>query len=226
MLADSFSVYLAAAGDFLSAVWGVLVPVAGAIWGGFQAVLGPFLAAAFAAWLGFRYWRRQRWIERRSEFAEQTLRDFYEARTAIILARDPIAAGSEGSSRPWKNPSETEEQKPYLDAFYAPVERLERHGDLFGRIQASRFKAMALFGPEADEPFTKLASVYNTIIHSSRSLIGHADEEWHGKERLADKWQHNIGWVLEGKDELAGKVEKAVMEIEEICRPFVELNRP
>ncbi len=231
MIEDSLGIFLTVAGELLSAVWAVVLPALQGIWSGFQAVIGPFLAAAAAAYLGFKSWRRQRWIERRSELAERTLANFYEAQEAFRHARSPFIFVSEGQTRTWKAPAETEEMAGRLDAYYAPVERLEKYQEVFARLQASRYQAMALFGPESRAPFDTINKTYQTIIRSARFLIGHAGQEWPDRDsqkRLTDEWQRNIGWPDSDGDEdkLADEIDKAIDDIERICRPFVELIEP
>jgi hypothetical protein len=97
------------------------------------------LDRAFAAW------------KRRTEFAEEVLGDFYQARDVIESARSPGGFGDEGSTRE-KEGWETEGDTRLLNSYFRTLERLDKKTEFFANClpvvtDLSRFSAPRLQSP-------------------------------------------------------------------------------
>lgn len=190
--------------------WAPVISTIGTIFAG-------FFGAGIAAWLGFQQWRKQRWFENREKIAVEVLTDFYDARSVLEWVRMPGAYEGEGKTRE-AEPSETPEIEGARNAFFTPVERMQAHKEMFSRMDAARFKVMALFGPDSEEPFSKMIEVRNKIYFASHGLVAKADElpDETTKRDKAIIWSDPIK-----KDELANEIDGIISEIEVICRPIL-----
>ena len=176
--------------------------------------LSTGLAAAVAGWAAVRglgAWRAETVGRRKAELAEEVLAQFYRARDLMTWARFPgdgglaptEAAGSGG-----------------------PVERLARESQLFSELQASRYRFMAYFGEEAAKPFDALRKMHKEVLDAADSLA-RADQPGDGASH-ADRaaWSAAIGrGAASQEDELAARLDRAIREIERICRPLIDEGR-
>ena len=119
--------------------------------------LAPFFTAgaawfaAWTAWRGLNRWRAETIGKRKAEIAEEVLADFYEARDIINPARSPGSLGGEGGTRQrfeW----ETEEDTRMLDAYFRTTERLSKNAEFFAKLDARRYRFIAVFGKESAKP--------------------------------------------------------------------------
>ena len=81
-------------------------------------------------------------------------------------------------------------------------------------------RRMALFGPKVAEPFDEIEQTLSKIIAAARMLLRTAGDEIRDVE-FHRKLEATI-WQAEENDEHATKVDKAVTDIEAICRPVLE----
>src|SRR5690606_37935251 len=189
-----------------------------------QAVLslietGAVVAAAWVGGKALNTWRREMIGRKRADLAEQTLAAFYEAREIIRAARHPGSFDHEGQSRPPVE-GETDREASYRNSVYVPAERLLSHNELFARLEASKYRFMALFGKEHAKPFDTIKRVRNRVLISSGMLIRSYRELWEEREELRsnrEKWERDIGFGLTDEDPLADEVEAAIAEIERSC---------
>jgi hypothetical protein len=179
-------------------------------------------AVVAAAWVGAKTlnaWRREMIGRKKADLAEQTLAAFYEARDIITAARHPGSFDYEGKSRqPMEG--ETESEASYRNSVYVPAERLLGQNEFFARLEASKYRFMALFGKEHTKPFDTIKKVRNRVLSSSGMLIRTHSELAYEREELRrnrEKWERNIGMGLTEEDPLADKVEAAIAEIERVC---------
>jgi hypothetical protein len=156
--------------------------------------------------------------KRRTELAEQVLADFYKAHNLFLSARSPLALTGEGASRK-RDEHETESEARHRDAIYAPFERLQKDIDFFSDLHARRYRFKALFGPAAAEPFLAFVSSYNEIAIATRALLRSPGPQ---DEALRNKFESAIGWTVLEKDHVRQKLDKAVSDMEAICRPVLE----
>jgi hypothetical protein len=157
--------------------------------------------------------------KRRTELAEQVLADFYKANDLFSSARSPFALAGEGASRK-RDEHETESQASHRDAIYAPFERLQKNIDFFSDLHARRYRFRALFGSAAAEPFLAFVGAYNEIAIATSALLSNQGPL---NEELQTKYEVAIGWTIPEKDHVKQKLDKAVSDMEAICRPVLEV---
>jgi len=180
---------------------------------------------------GVDAWRREFIGKRKIELAEDVLTRFYEARDAIARIRSPFSFSGEGSERT-KSPNEGPEASELLDRAYVVFVRYEKEQELFNRLHALRYQAMARIALSAAQPFDDLRRVLNEIFASARILGSHywprqgrvrmAEEEF--QKHLKEMHQHEaVFWAgFDANDPIAARVEKAISHIESVCRPVLE----
>ncbi len=150
---------------------------------------------------------------------------FYEARELITAVRHPGSFGGEGATRP-RQPGEDESQASYRDSLYVPVERLMKRSEFWGRFDASKYRYLALFGLDASKPFDDVRAVRNRIMISCGMLIRTVGQE-HMEASQGDlrarreRWEEDIGLGASESDDIRDKVDIAVEQIENVCRPAI-----
>ena len=175
-------------------------------------------AAIIGAW-GLNTWRREMIGRKKADLAEQTLAAFYEARDIFRAARFPGSFEHEGRL-PTPLDGETETEARYRNAAYVPAERLLKENEFFARLEASKYRFMTLFGTKQAKSFDAVKEIRNRVLISSGMLIQTSNELDRRIELRANrqKWEQDIGRGVTDEDELAGKVEEAIAEIERTCR--------
>lgn len=185
--------------------------------------------ASIVAIYTIRSWRREFKGKRQIELAEDVLALFYQARDVIIAIRSPLGYGGEGSTRePAEN--ETKEQKKARDNAYVVVERYNKRQEVFNKLLSMRYRFMAQVGKDKAEPFVEIRKVVNKIFVSARMLAElwaprrwqHYDEK-RQEELFAQREKYEaIFWEGDPeKDEITKRVDKAVSEIEQICKNII-----
>ncbi|MFV0662271.1 hypothetical protein [Denitromonas sp.] len=187
------------------------------------------LATLFGIY-GFDAWRREHIGIRRIGLAEDILSLFYQARDAISDIRSPFGFSGEGSSRE-PAPGEMEEHREALDSAYILIERYKKHSELFSKIGALRYRAMAQFGSDSEAPFQQLNEIQNKLFVAAHRMARlrttsdwpHASQEQ--KQRTAREIDdvYSIYYGTGGEDDPISKLmNKAVSEAEEICRRIID----
>ena len=171
----------------------------------------------------FKYDRELHDHKRKTELAEHGLTAFYEAGRVFVSVRSRGIFGAEGSSRT-PAPGETATQQEKRNTYFIPIERLIRDKALFAQLQSLRYAFAAHFGVAATEPFDAIIGVQNEVIAAASTLIqmthdGDASDLY---DRSAQPLLDTLGWGM-GKrpDGMDGKIEKAVQDIERLCRPVL-----
>ena len=164
--------------------------------------------------------------KRRSDLAEETLANFFKAKSVFGDARRPFSGPGEGSSRP-RPVQENEQQATARDALYAPLERLLAEKELFADLQAKKYRMMALFGSEAGGPFDAITLAYNEMVTGTHGLIRAHMQNWPHSPAI-DRWEEIIGWGLSEQDRFASRIDVAVSSIESFCAPMLgrEVGEP
>jgi hypothetical protein len=199
--------------------WVELVKAAPSVVTAITAIYGLGIAKA-----GLDKWRVETVGKRKAELAEQALIAFYEARDVFVSVRSRGIFGGEGNSRtPAAGESETQQQK--RNTYFIPIERLTREKVLFAQLQTLRYAFAAHFGESSSEPFAAIYSVHTEIMASASVLIQIThddDDKGHAFERSAESLLNSIGWGRVARpDDIDRKIEKAVQDIERICRPVL-----
>ena len=159
-----------------------------------------------------------RW-KRRTDLAEEVLADFYQARDIIDLVRSPGSFGGEGHTRP-REPWEGERDSQLLDSYYRTAERLAAKEEFFSRLMARRYMFAAVFGDAAAAPFLDLWKLRGELLIAVRVLLNLHNA--HGAGSASDDrkaCEMIIGWRPGPGDEIPGRVQRIVEEIEATCRP-------
>jgi hypothetical protein len=200
-------------------LWAELVKALPSVVTAVTAVYGLRIAKA-----GLDKWHVETIGKRKAELAEQALVAFYEARDVFVSVRSRGIFGGEGESRtPAEGESKTQQEK--RNTYFIPIERLTREKELFARLQSLRYAFAAQFGEAAIEPFQAIRNAHNDIITSASILIQitHDDEE-EGQTfaRSPEPLLNRIGWGPAARpDDIDRSIEKAVQDIEALCRPVL-----
>ena len=164
------------------------------------------LDRAFEAW------------KRKTEFAEQIIADFYEARDIINAARMPGSFGDEGSTRQ-KEDWETESDTRRLNSYYVPAERLFNKSEFFSNLYARRNRFLAMFGEESAEPYDDLYQIRGDVLNAVRMLIStHQNRDQRVLSIPRSEWEAAMGWVDPETDVIRRRLDHAVEAIVNTCR--------
>jgi hypothetical protein len=160
----------------------------------------------------FEAWKRQ------TEFAEQIIADFYEARDIINAARMPGSFGDEGSTRQ-KEDWETEHDTSRLNSYYVPAERLFDKSEFFSNLHARRNRFLAMFGQESAKPFDDIYKIRGEVLIAVRMLIStHRNCDQGTLPATRREWEAVMGWVDPETDGIPRRLDQAVEAIEKTCR--------
>jgi hypothetical protein len=191
----------------------------------------PSVVTAITAIYGLRIakasldkWRVETIGKRKAELAEQALVAVYEARDVFVSVRSRGIFGGEGDSRtPIGGESKTQQEK--RNTYFIPIERLTRHKEVFARLQTLRYTFAAQFGEAAGQPFDALWSVHCTISSAASVLIQKTlddDDNDRAFRQDTDALLNKIGWGTGARpDDMDHEIEKAVQNIEKVCRPVL-----
>lgn len=192
--------------------------------------IAPLIQAAVVvvtgtvAVLGVTAWRKQLVGKRRAELAEQVLTSFYEVKDVFAWVRTRGFLGHEGESRKAVE-EEPEQVRMMRNTYFIPIERIHAEKELFSRLHAQRYAFRAFFGKEADGPFKTIAEAQNKIRVAAGILIQMAqfDGANAGVATARDNLLDDLGWgKRERPDDLDRSIDKAIADIEQICRPILE----
>jgi hypothetical protein len=160
--------------------------------------------------------------KRRQDFAEQILSGFYQMRDVARAIRAPLVQQGESKTRPQAEHESTDVAR-LKDTYYAPLARFDARRAEIGDLLAKRYRAGALFGAVAEEPFQELHEALTQIAISAQMLIG-----WVGvvsRQIDPNLWREAEGdiWARSLKpDPIETKIAAAIAKIEAICRPVLE----
>ncbi len=171
----------------------------------------------------FKYDRELHDHKRRTELAEQALTAFYEARDVFVWVRSVGMFRGEGSSRtPAAGESPTQQER--RNTYFIPIERLTHQKELFAKLQTLRYAFAAQFDEAATEPFKAILGAHNEIQSAASVLIQitQGDDPTGSFERSAPPLLDTLGWGRAKRpDDIDRKIEKAVDDIEKLCRPVL-----
>ena len=122
------------------------------------------------------------------------------------------------------------EEQRRRDAYFVPIERLKNNQDLFAQLAKSKFRFMALFGEDTAKPFEKIDAIVGDIVEAANSLIEDDGRQLTEEmKELLKEDKRTIGWGVSGhgkQDKIGDDINAAIAEIEGICRPILEAERP
>ena len=180
------------------------------------------VVVAGVAIAGFFLWRREMVGKRKMEAAERALTLFYQVKNTLEWVRFPGSNPHESANRP-KGENESPEDSRDKDVYYVPIARLIQEKDSLAELGTLRFSFMALFGKDNIEPFNTIKNITSQIqvasFHLGRSVgrrVSSERQDEHNK-RLED-----VIWYAGEDDPINKRLDKAVAQIEETCRPYLE----
>jgi hypothetical protein len=171
--------------------------------------------------------REQLVYKRQFELAEGILADAYRFRGLIRDARISGSFGGEGTTRKSER-EESDHVKQMKDMYYIPIERLRRDGEFLAGFFAKQFTATAQFGPKAKESFNIFMEVTNNIHIASGMLITMVDQPSVSDQKVHDQLLDDL-WTGRAQafgrdDKIEARIEQAVKNLEDICRPILEMT--
>ncbi|MGH7025392.1 MAG: hypothetical protein ACREEB_17635 [Caulobacteraceae bacterium] len=183
--------------------------------------------AGVAALRGLNAWRRETVGRRKAELAEEVLAQFYRARDILTWARFPVDQGPAALAAPGTTAAgttgKTAEAVSEERRMYAPVERLAQESQIFSELQASRYRFMAYFGEESSRPFDEVRALQSEVVAAAGKLIrAEGKQETQDTRQNRGQWESTIGWGAAAEDHIAHRLERAVREIEAVCRPLID----
>lgn len=186
------------------------------------------IVAALVAVGGISAWRREHVGKRKAELAEETLALFYQAADAVRHMRNPFAWSSEWEERE-SSEIETSAQKHARDQTYVVFHRHKQYSELFGKLRATRYRFMALFGTTAAQPFDELNRIMHEIFVAARVLASLWEEqgtpmtEERTEKHLRDLEKYEaVFWELgESNDPLRPRLKALLADIEATCRSAI-----
>lgn len=194
--------------------------------------------AALFAFLGLRVWRQEMKGRRNAELAEDVLTAFYEAQDIYRWVRNPGSFAIEADGRA-RQDDEDEELARELDALFVPIARINNERESLSKFYAKRHRFRAIFGPDADAPFHALRKAESEVVSAANMLTRMAitdhrrdhrtysvremqAEHMTQEDQRREKYQARIWGFGDEDDEIAQRIDLAVKEIENICRPAIE----
>lgn len=183
-------------------------------------------ATAFFAYRGLGLWRASTRGQRRMELAEEILTGVYMANRALRAARFAASFGFENEARVGRE-LEPEEQRRVRDLYYPVLHRLGEIGDRLNEFHAKRFRAMALFGPDAEQLFDDIRAVFAKVETAAEMLCRLAGEDQHERDPdLIKRLRATLWGIGEKPDEVAAEMERLVAKAEAYYRPIIQRGEP
>jgi hypothetical protein len=179
--------------------------------------------AGVAALKSLDAWRRETVGRRKAELAEEVLAQFYRARDILTWARFPVTQTSAEDGALAPTAGESKRDVSEKQRMYSPVERLAQESQIFSELQASRYRFMAYFGEEATKPFEEIHALQNEVVAAAGKLIrAQGKPDTIESKRGRGAWESAIGWGAGEEDRIAQRLERAVRDIEVVCRPLID----
>lgn len=187
------------------------------------------IAASCVAFFGINSWRRELVGKRRMELAEEVLALFYQAKDIIAFVRFPAGYAAESADRK-PEPHEKPEQKRIRDDAFVTRERFNKNSEVFSRIHALRYRFMAQFGKDTGVPFGQLKSILDELFVALHQwvMLSEVDDRVFTTSQSRQDHQARIEkyeavlWGMEEDDQISMRVEKAIANVEQICRPHID----
>lgn len=181
--------------------------------------------ASITAIFGITSWRREAKWKRKYELAEEVLSLFYECKEKISMIRSPAGYVGEGKTRK-RDENELSEESEILDEAYVFFERYEKEKEPFIKLYTLKFRFIAVFGKDANEPFDEIKKIINEILFAANRL-GHRYWKDQGRKKFTEaqfekhleqmEKYEAIVWSSYENDEFNQKVDKSIEKIEAYC---------
>jgi len=184
------------------------------------------IIVSLTAIYGIISWRREHLGKRKIDLAEEVLCSIYEIKDVIKYIRNPISFPDVSSTRK-RAEYETEKQSKFLDNAYVVFERYNKHKNVFSNFYKLKYRYMANFGKNSEEPFVIIGKASNNIFFAARMLgqvywkdqdgRGMSDKEFENHRKKLEKFER-IFWEENDKDDINRKVDEAISICESICK--------
>jgi len=184
------------------------------------------IIASLTAIYGIISWRKEHLGKRKIDLAEEVLCAIYEMKDVIKYIRSPFGFSGEGSTRE-RSKYETEEQSQILDNAYVVFERYNNQKDVFSNFYKLKYRYIANFGKNSEQPFLIIRKATNEIFSAAR-MLGQRYWKDQGRRRMSEaefekhlkqmeKFE-NIFWEHDDDDEINKKINEAISICEDICK--------
>jgi len=176
----------------------------------------------YIAYKGLNKWHAETIGKRKAELAEEVLADFYEAKDIINGARNPGGFNNEGNTRQ-KQDWESLDDTRILNSYYRTFERLHNKAEFFAKLQARKYRFVALFGIKSVSIYDQLFMIHEEIIGATKMLLlTHQRNSNREETDSIVRWKTAIGWGDPVSDPTLPKLDKIISEVENICRPAIQ----
>ena len=182
--------------------------------------------ASFTAICGITSWRREAKWKRKYELAEEVLSLFYECKEKISIIRSPFGFVGEGKTRK-RGENESPEDSKILDDAYVFIERYEKEKEPFLKLRALKFRFIAVFGKNSEEPFDEIWKIIREIVTAANRLgyrywLDNVKKEFseigHQTHLAEMRKNEDIVWAtLDENDQIVKKVDNCIKKIESYC---------
>jgi len=166
------------------------------------------------------WWRVQHVGKRRFEIAEEALVSFALAKDALEYIRSPGSFSGEGEKRP-RQDGETEGQRNRRDAYFVPIERINKTVEKFAGLRKTQILCKHHFGQDAYDAFGVLLDVRHIVSVSAAMLIEIAGELDFADKDLRREWEADIWGRKNEKDLLYTRLVEAESKLEMVCKPVL-----
>ena len=184
------------------------------------------IAVSVTAMFGINSWRKEERWKRKYGLAEDVLSMFYEAEQVIRIIRSPGGYSGEGKTR-LKSEFETSAESAIYDKAHVVFERFERNKEVIDKLQAMKFRFIAVFDKKHGELFDELTKIINEIFFASREIAGirlgeYGEMEQSERVRKLRELQQVIYWSTKIEDDpIEQRVKKLIESVEKVCKEII-----
>jgi hypothetical protein len=185
------------------------------------------IIAAFVGIYGINSWRREAKWKRKYELAEEVLSLVYEVKENIEMIRSDLTGINEGKTRK-KSDKETKEESEIRDTAFATVERANSVNESFKKLQAIKFRFVAVFNQSDSSLIDELIRIRNKLISTAhrladaRVIVSKQSNPNNEHYQRIERFEKIIWFDYDKEDEITTEVNKAVKGIENICKVVIE----
>lgn len=184
------------------------------------------IVASITAVYGIISWRREHIGKRKIDLAEDVLCSIYEIKDVIRNIRSPFGFVGEGSTRK-RADYEIKEESEILDSAYVVYERYDKQKDVFNNFYKLKYRYMANFGKNSEDPFKIIRKVVAEIF-AAANMLGKVYWKNQGRKPMSKEEfskhleemqkEERVFWEVDENDDVNKKIYSAINICEEICK--------
>ena len=183
------------------------------------------IAVSLSAVFGIYTWRKETRWKRKHELAEDVLAKFYESLYKIRIIRSPFGYKGEGQYID-QNKDNTETVGEIRDKEFAIYQRYDKNKEVFDKLQALKFRFIAIFGKENIVIFDELEKIINTILNAASELASirlgeHGEMNEDLRKELVDYKRIIYYRKNEKGDEIEKQLNELIKNVESICNKII-----